>query len=190
MKFTDFLNETPLEVVLNNDDSVLKIKAKRLKEKEPKRSERYKDFVINTYDSPFDGNEEIIVKDVDDNVVLYLSQYIEKIKGKMLIKNAYVNKSRSIESSSIIDILFHLNEKYDGMISDDTQSVGGKKLWKKLLETAISKGYKIGVYDVPTKTISFKDEKLSFNLWYTLKQREIYSTSDMMSTNYRLVIIK
>ena len=122
--------------------------------------------------------------------LLYISQYTETILSKKLVKNAYINKAKSLDSNVIHDVLFHLLTKYDGMISDDTQSKGGKNLWKILLEKAEQQNYKIGVYNGITKKFILKDKELGFKLWYTLKSREVYSNTNLQSLNYQMIILK
>jgi hypothetical protein len=95
-----------------------------------------------------------------------------------------------LDSNVVHDVLFHLLTKYDGMISDDTQSKGGKNLWKALLEKAENKNYKIGVYDSISNKINLKDKDLSFKLWYTLKSREVYSETNLRSLSYQMIILK
>lgn len=189
MKFTEFLNEAPLEIDLQNDEYMLMNKYEKLSHKMPIRSDEFKDYELLVYDSPFKNNEETIVME-NDIPVLYVSQYVEKINGKTLIKNAYVNKNKKLSTSSLIDILFHLNKEYDGMVSDDTQSTGGKKLWKSLMQEALNKNYNIGIYNNMSGKIVFKEPNISFNVWYSLKNREIYSRTNLISTTYQLVIIK
>lgn len=189
MNFHNFITEAPLEIDVSNDTHILDIKFERLSNKQPIRHDEYEKYTIVVYDSPYKNNEEVIVL-IEDTPLLYLSQYIEKHAGKKLIRNAYVNKSKALDGESLTKILFYLAKEYDGMISDDTQSTGGKKMWKTLMSDAIKLGYKIGIYDNTMDKISFKDNEISFNLWYALKSKEIYSRTNLESAAYQLVIIK
>ena len=193
MKFEDYLLlETPLIVDLANDSELLARKFKTLKNKKTLKEELFDNYKILYYPSSFKNNLEIILFNKNDlnSPLLYISQYIETILNKKLVKNAYINKSKTLNSNEIQNILFHLFEKYDGMISDDTQSKGGKDLWKTLLEKSEQKNYKIGVYNNISNKISFKDKDISFKLWYSLKSREVYSEDNVTSTCYQMIILK
>ena len=193
MKFKDYLLlETPLLVDLENGSELVIKKFKTLKNKEVLKEESFNNYKILYYPSPFKNNLEIILFNEDDlnAPLLYISQYIETILNKKLVKNAYINKSKSLNSDEVQLVLFHLSDKYDGMISDDTQSKGGKNLWKSLLEKAERKNYKIGVYDSISNKINLKDKDISFKLWYTLKSREVYSETNLRSLSYQMIILK
>lgn len=193
MKFKDYLLlETPLIVDLGNNSELLAKKFKILKNKEVLKEESFNNYKILYYPSPFKNNVEIILfnKDELNTPLLYISQYIETILNKKFVKNAYINKAKSLNSDDVQLVLFHLSDKYDGMISDDTQSDGGKKMWKSLLEKADQKNYKIGVYNNVSTEISFKDKGISFKLWYSLKSREVYSETNLISLSYQMIILK
>ena len=193
MKFKDYLLlETPLLVDLANDSELLAKKFKTLKNKDILKEELFGDYKILYYPSTFKDNVHIILFNKTDlNMpLLYISQYTETILSKKLVKNAYINKAKSLDSNVIHDVLFHLLKNCDGMISDDTQSKGGKNLLKALLEKAENKNYKIGVYDSISNKINLKDKDLSFKLWYTLKSREVYSETNLRSLSYQMIILK
>ena len=193
MKFKDYLLlETPLRVDLANDSELLAKKFKTLKNKDILKEELFGDYKILYYPSTFKDNVHIILFNKTDlNMpLLYISQYTETILSKKLVKNAYINKVKSLDSNVVHDVLFHLLKNCDGMISDDTQSKGGKNLWKALLEKAEHKNYKIGVYDSISNKINLKDKDLSFKLWYTLKSREVYSETNLRSLSYQMIILK
>lgn len=193
MKFKDYLLlETPLLVDLANDSELLAKKFKTLKNKDILKEELFGDYKLIYYPPSFANNIQIILFDKNklDVPLLYISQSTETILSKKLIKNAYINKVKSLDSNVVHDVLFHLLKNCDGIISDDTQSVGGKKLWESLLEKAEHKNYKIGVYDAISNTFNLKDKNIAFKLWYALKSREVYSKTNLKSVNYQMIILK
>jgi hypothetical protein len=193
MKFKDYLLlETPLLVDLENgSEYVIKI-FNALKNKKILKEELFGDYKLIYYPPSLANNIQIILFDKNklDVPLLYISQSAETILSKKLIKNAYINKVKSLDSNVVHDVLFHLLKNCDGIISDDTQSEGGKNLWKALLEKAENKNYKIGVYDSISNKINLKDKDLSFKLWYTLKSREVYSETNLRSLSYQMIILK
>jgi tagatose-1,6-bisphosphate aldolase non-catalytic subunit AgaZ/GatZ len=119
MKFKDYLLlETPLLVDLANDSELLAKKFKTLKNKDILKEELFGDYKILYYPSAFKDNVHIILFNKTDlNMpLLYISQYTETILSKKLVKNAYINKAKSLDSNIIHDVLFHLLKNCDGMI--------------------------------------------------------------------------
>lgn len=192
MKFSQFLNETPY--IAKDIDNVPTFPNRiytRKKKQSPTKEWEWKGYTVEEYKGQFGTTDTFLIK--DDNVELYVSYSVEKFTnlGNMY-KNSYIQKGEgsSFTKDMIIEFTFFMiKEKHaDGIISDDIQSTGGKKMWRNILEHGIKLNKEIGVYDNQKHEVQPKDEDKKFALWYAIKSREVYSDTDLLKANYQLYV--
>lgn len=89
-------------------------------------------------------------------------QYAANIKIYPELKAIYQNlvargRRANVNWGDILDGLIHLSKLLNQsgrVVSSDTVTIGGKKMWENLSKIALSKGYKVSVYDERTESLT------------------------------------
>lgn len=82
-------------------------------------------------------------------------------------------------------LVLHTLSKDKMVMGDNFQSIGGKKLWEKLLKKAISEHYEVGVYDHKIKKRTDIYDHENFNVWYKSIEDKVFSYDTGNSTSGR-----
>lgn len=192
MKFNEFLlTEAPYinDDVKNNPEFAGKMFQKHHKSK-PSKEWDWNGYNVFEYKGNY-GTTDLFLKK-DTIVELYIAYSVEDYKnlGKMY-RNTYIQKGiGDISKQEIIDFLFVLAKKTnaDGLISDDIQSTGGKKMWRNILEHGSKTGKEVGVYENQKHAVQPMEADKKFALWYAIKSREIYSDKELLKANFQVYI--
>lgn len=193
MKYKDFINETPALVDIQNDPDLAERQYKYdLSKNKPVDEYDWDDYNVVEFKGKHSVNNIYIIK--DGKLQMYIAYTVENIKniGKM-VQNSYIQKAAgaTIPTSSLINFISYMvdNKGTTGIISDDIQSVGGKKLWRAILQNAVDKNKEVGVYNNFDETVHPKDEDQKFALWYAIRSREVYG-KDLEKAQYQLYMKK
>lgn len=197
MNFQQFLNEAP-ELIPDEPKSKLASKFKTainsIKNKEPFDTIKHNGYGIKLYKiandhGVFTNNSTAATVEKDDIVELILNYRIKTINGKKYYQNTYVQKG-NIKSDEIVDIMFTLSKDLDGIVSDDTQSRGGKNLWEQVMKFANDKKYDIAVYNNKSDYIEeTKDSKQNIDEWIKHVSENYYLDFSFMS-RFNIIIMK
>lgn len=193
MKFKDFINETPALVDIRNDPDLAERQYKYdLAKNKPNKEYEWNDHKVIEFSGKHQVINLYIVK--DDKLQLYIAYTIPSIQniGKM-IQNSYIQKASgaSISTKDIIAFVTDMikDKGTSGIISDDIQSEGGKKLWRSILQQGFDTNKEIGVYNNFDNTVQPKEKEKKFALWYAIRSREVYG-KDLEKAQYQLYMKK
>lgn len=192
MKFKDFINETPALVDIENDPALARRQYDRDMKSSNKKEYEWGEYKVIEVDSKHEVVNTYLIK--DDNLQLYIAYTLPNIKnlGKM-IQNTYIQKANgaTIGTAVIIEFIMMMikDKKAQGIISDDIQSAGGKKLWRSILQHGEDNKKDIGVYNNFDNTVHPKEKEKKFALWYAIRSREVYGT-DLEKAQYQLYLKK
>lgn len=192
MKFKDFINETPVLIDIPNDPELAhKMYNKDMNATNKKESE-WGEYKVIEVAGKHQVNNVYLVK--EDKLQLYIAYTIPNIKnlGKM-IQNSYIQKANGATTNTqvIIEFINHMikDKHVEGIISDDIQSAGGKKLWRSILQYGADNNKEIGVYNNFDDEVQPKEKEKKFALWYAIRSREVYGT-DLEKAQYQLYLKK
>lgn len=140
MKFSQFLNESPLMAHSNSfESSNPKTLYKSYKNEPTFKTFEYEDYEYNIY-----KDQETMIVTLDDEGVLYCNFRFITVDGKKFFSNMLVKKSSVIDSFETVDILYGILDEYGGLLSDNEQTAAGKKMWQNLIVSARKKKDKFG----------------------------------------------
>lgn len=194
MKFKDFLNEAPYiqDAIQNDPELPNRMYEHRNKTGKPTLEWEWKGYKVIEHKGKY-GTTDVFVMN-DDNVELYVAYDVSRYPqlGDMY-KNSYIQKGlkSKFNNDLIIEFTFHMIKikHAKGIISDDIQSTGGKKMWRNILEYGSKNNMDVGVYDNQNYEKQAKEPEKKFALWYAIRSREVYSDKDLMKANFQLYVM-
>lgn len=188
MKFVDFLNEAPyIDDKINPRPNAVTHAYKKLNVPQSDVDEhKFKSYIIKIYDEDataflVDKNDNPLIMTeyaLDDYFVDYLFQ------NEALEKGTLSKLEKNLVPEFIVALAKLLNA--NGIISDTSQSIGGKKTWETLVGMIGDKSKSVGLYNNDNGEVQYKDKGMKSNEWFKIASTEAYGDD---KEHYQLFII-
>lgn len=166
MKFKQFLNEAPMLQHLQRDIGSQVPSYYKIKDEYELEDDGY-----DLYTTETDDGINYAVLNTEEKEIKFFSVVEEtRIFGKKYFTQKYVYKNERESSNIVLNIFFNFilpNHKI--IATDDTQSKGGKNMWKNIIKTAIGNSrYEVGYSKNGKDLISFDNDnwEKEFNKGY------------------------
>ncbi len=142
MKFIQFLNETPMLQHLQRDIGSQVPSYHKIKDEYELEDDGY-----DLYTTETNVGINYAVLNTEEKEIKFFSAVKEtRIFGKKYFTQNYVYKNERESSNIVLNIFFNFilpNHKI--IATDDTQSKGGKNMWKNIIKSSISSSrYEVG----------------------------------------------
>lgn len=192
MKFIEFLNEMPH---LDNDikpvPTAVQHSYNNLIKDESDDGEfkdhKFKSYIIRI----FDINGTAFLIDKDDSALIMTEYSLDDYLDDYLFQNTSLEKGTTakFEKNLVAEFVIELAKllRANGIISDTTQSIGGKKTWEIIVDSIGDKSKEVGVYDNEEVSKSIKEKSMKSNEWFKTVSKNVYGGDD--KERYQLYII-
>ena len=142
MKFLQFLNEMPMLQHLQRDIGAQVPSYYKIKDEYELKDDGY-----NLYTTETNDGINYAILNIEEKEIKFFSSVKEtRIFGKKYYTQKYVYKSKNVSSNLVQQIFFNfILPKHKIIATDDTQSKGGKNMWKNIIKHAIDNNrYEVG----------------------------------------------
>lgn len=117
-----------------------------------------------------DQKGNIAMYDKLTKMIVYWVRFVAKkhsVIGKTVAQVALWRNIDDVKTKNITEYVFfdYLLSEWGAVISDSQQTEDGQRFWRRMMGVAVSKGHKVGMFDMLSKNVDWYDGSKPYPAW-------------------------